>query len=233
MRRRSTWLPHAALGMIVLVSGCTSSDRHSFPSPRPSAQSRFLYHCWQGVFDPAEAEAESGLERDDAELRDLVESLERSHPDTVDGWRVVSDDGDRVVAMARRPKGGYMSASFERSGDRWKPAGFNGDCEPRVALGVRSPATWNLAEEPGPGDTRLVVMAREIACSSGRRLTQGNTRAHVEYAEEAISIVVTAPVSGGNCIGNDAWRLEVDLDEPIGDRVLLDAAVYPPERRYP
>lgn len=203
------------------------------PAPSRSASSGFVYHCWQGVFDPADVEAAAGLEQEDPELRDIVDSLERSNPETVGGWRVVSANDERVVAMARRRGGAYMSAAFERSGDRWAPAGFADDCKPRVAVGRRSPARWELAEEPAPGDTRLVVMATEIACSSGRRLTQRNTRSHVEYGEEAVSIVVSAPVSGGTCVDNDPWRLEVELDEPVGDRALLDAAEYPPEQRYP
>lgn len=234
MRGRSAWSSHLALGIAILLTGCTTStDRRAAPSPSPSDESAFLYHCWHGVFDPADVEAPAGLEQGDPALRDLVESLERSHPNTVDGWRVVSDDGERVVAMARRLKGGYMSAAFERTGERLRPDAFAGECEPRVVIGKRSPATWELAEEPAPGDTQVVVRAREIACSSGRKLTQRNTRSHVEYAEETISIAVTAPVSGGTCVDNEAWRLVVDLDEPVRDRALLDAAWYPPEQRYP
>lgn len=162
-----------------------------------------------------------------------MDSLERSNPDTVDGWRVVSEDGGLVHAMARVPGRGYVSASFERAGDPWTPEGFE-DCEPEVVLGRRSPAPWELAEEPAPSDTELVVIAHETACSSGRELTQRNTRSHVDYTEEAISIVVTAdPIRGGNCVDNPPSRLKVELDEPVGDRELVDAAVYPPERRYP
>ncbi len=235
MGHRGKPLLPLALGIAFLVGGCSSSEGQAGgpvgASASPSAEGRFLYACGPNVFDPALLEAPEGLEQEDPELRELVDSLERSNPDTVDGWRVVSEDSGLAHAMARVPGRGYVSASFERSGNEWTPGRFE-DCEPEVVVGLRSPATWELADEPAPSDTELVVIAQEIACSGGRELTQQNTRFHVEYTEEAISIVVTAdPIRGGNCVDNPLSRLKVELDEPVGDRELVDAAVYLPERR--
>lgn len=230
-------LPLVAFAIVVLVAGCTSSEKRAEPfagaSPSPSAASRFQYQCATAVFDPAVLEAPDGLEQEDPELRDLVDSLERSRPDTVDGWRVVSEYGELVHAMARVPGRGYVAARFERSGDKLTPDGFE-YCDTEVEFGRRSSATWELAAEPAPSDTELVVIAREGRCSGGRKLTQRNTRPYVSYTEEAITIVVGVdPPRDVTCPDNPPSRLRVELDEAVGHRELLDAGVYPPERRYP
>lgn len=230
----------AGIAVVVVLAACESGAppgprAESSPSPSP-----YLYACYSSLFDPAVFEG-GGLEQDDPELRDLVESLDRSYPETVGGWHIVSEEPDRIHALARIP-GGYVSrsyrrafvaATFERVGDRPTPDTLE-ECRPEVVIGRRIPAMWELAVEPSPGDTRLIVMAVEMACSSGRKLTPDNTQLDVEYTEDAISIVVTGdPIRGGNCVDNPPSRLTVELDEPVGERALFDAAVYPPERRYP
>lgn len=181
------------------------------------------------MFDPVVLEGPAPEQRDTM-LQDLVESLERSNP-AKGTWRVVSDDGGRVVLMARKGRG-FAYAVFDRSGDRWTPDEF-GKCTPEVVIGRRAPVTWQLTVDPAPGDTDLTVMAIERGCQGDRKLTQRNTEFDVEYADDAITIVgTTRPETGGNCIGRP-WRLKIRLDEPVGDRELFDAAVYPPEHRHP
>lgn len=237
MNHRYRLLPSLAFGVALLVAGCTSSERRAEPnggpSPTPPAAGYFLYRCGNTVFDPAVLEAPEGLEHDDPELRDLVDSLERSRPNAVDGWRVVAEYGGVAHAMAYRAGRGYVSATFEPSGDGWTPDGFE-ECDPRVEFGRQSSGTWKLAEEPAPSDTELVVVAHESRCSGGRKLTQKNTTPLVSYTHEAITIVVrVAPPRDVTCPDNPPSRLTIELDEPVGERELVDAAVYPPERRYP
>ena len=220
----------AVLILATILAGCDSGDGRDVGSPRPSPSSPYPYSCGVAVFDPALLEG-TAPEQGDPKLRDLVASLERSNP-SKSGWRVVSDDGDRVQVMARKGGRGYEYASFERSGDAWTPDEFGG-CTPEVVIGRRAPVNWELAVEPAPRDTELTVMAMEHSCQGDRKLSQRNTRFDVEYADDAITIVATTREEvGGTCIGRP-WRLKVRLDEPVGDRDLFDAAVYPPERRYP
>ena len=219
-----------ALAVVAVLAGCEPGRPGAAPSARPSRTSPYVYVCGGSVFDPVLLDGPA-LEQGDPRMQDLVESLERSSPEA-GGWRVVSDDGERVGLMARREGRGYAYASFERSGDGWTPDEF-GECTPDVVVGRRAPVTWELDVEPAPGDTELTVMATERSCQGDRKLTQRNTRFDVEYGDDAITIVgTTRPEVGGNCIGRP-WRLKVRLDEPLGDRALFDAAVYPPERRYP
>ncbi|HEX2296038.1 MAG TPA: hypothetical protein VHN37_12090 [Actinomycetota bacterium] len=227
---------------VVVLAGCGSPESEarggSSAAPSPTSSPAYLYSCVNTPFDPARLEGPGGLEKEDSELgqalRDLMETPDGDFLKKAQEWRVVVEDGDRVEAVGRAPgKHGYMHAIFERSGDSWKPAGW-GDCKPHVVVGGRSPATWELVEEPSPDDTELVVDATERACASGRQLEEHQVRADVAYGEEAITIVVSAdPLPGGECPENPPVRLTVPLDEPVGDRILLDAAVFPPARRYP
>jgi hypothetical protein len=226
----------------VFFAGCGSpaSDAGGAASsaPSPSSSPAYLYSCGSTPFDPALLEGPGDLEDEDSELgralRDLMETPDGEFLTRGQEWRVVVDEGDRVEAIGRAPGShGYVNAIFERSGDSWKPAGW-GDCKPNVIVGNRSPATWKLVEEPSPDDTELVVDATEIACAGGRQLKEHQVRSDVSYADDSISIVVSADaLVGGECPGNPPIRLTVPLDEPVGDRVLLDAAVFPPARRHP
>ena len=104
---------------------------------------------------------------------------------------------------------------------------------PMAVVGDRSTATWKLESEPQPDATELTLLVEERACSSGRKLTEENTDADIEYTEEEIHIVMSGdPLRGAyNCIGNLPAPITVQLEEPIGDRRLVDAGSYPPQRR--
>lgn len=230
-----------AVGAAVLFAGCgspTPDEGGAAPTPSPSSSPAYLYSCGGTPFDPALLEGPGDLENEDSELgqalRDLMETPEGASLERAEEWRVVVEESDRVQVMGRASgEFGFMSAAFERSGDSWEPAGW-GDCKPNVIVGDRSPATWKLVEEPSPDDAELVIDATEIACASGRRLKEHQVRSDVVYGADAVSIVVSADaILGGECPGNPPIRLTVPLDEPIGDRVLLDAAVFPPAQRYP
>jgi hypothetical protein len=173
-------------------------------------------------------------------LGDALRELLKTPDGTMggEGWRIVDGDEDESMVAAPSPEGEhpYVSALFERSNDGWKPVGW-GDCSPIAVVGERSSATWRLAGEPGDDATQLQLLVEERACSSGRRLTEENTRAHIEYSDDEIVILVTAdPLGGGKnaaytCIGVPPAEITVDLEEPVGGRALVDGIVYPPARR--
>lgn len=231
----------AGLATAVLLVACDSSEPEGpRAEPSPSA-SPTLYYCDDTILDPAVFEA-GGLERDDPELRGFVESLDRTTRETVSGWHVVSQDEDGIDAVARIP-GGYVSrtvrysfasVSFELRRGRWVTSSIE-ECQPQILIEGEGRIIWELAEEPSPSDTELAVMAIEPACSSDRRLTQANTRFVATYSEDSIHLIgtVVPGLIGGNCLDSTPRRLTVRLDEPVGDRALVDAGVYPPERRYP
>ncbi|HEX2266149.1 MAG TPA: hypothetical protein VHH14_07680 [Solirubrobacterales bacterium] len=66
---------------------------------------------------------------------------------------------------------------------------------------------------------------------------------HVNILEQAKKVIITVYVSyppphdpeeQGGCLGVErGLKSKVDLDEPVGDRVLYDGARWPPPRRWP
>ena len=194
-----------------------------------------MYTCGQTLFDPVSLEGPGNLEEEDSELGEDLRRLFETHSEAAlfkgsRGWRIVSETSEVTEAMA--PAGNYyVSAVFENTGDGWRASDF-GRCEPEVYPDGRSPARWTLKQEPEPSDTELTIRATELACSSGRELTADNTQADVVYKQDEIAIIISAdPLKAGDCIGNVPSPLTVDLEEPVGDRDLLDASTYPPALR--
>lgn len=89
------------------------------------------------------------------------------------------------------------------------------------------PGTWTLAQPDAvkATSTTLTLRVTRLACSDGKTGTV--LRPTVSTSDS--QIIVRANVkprteSRANCPANDAVSVSVTLDEPIGARVLLDAA---------
>ena len=240
------WLVSGITCLLILVAcgspdpqGTAPGDAPSKSGDDPSTErpsSEILYTCGYGAFPPKALEGPGDLARSDTPLGEALRRL-LATPDGAmgdQGWRIVVDDGNKVVVAAPtgREKHPYVSAYFERSGESWEPRSW-GDCLPMAVVGDRSTATWKLESEPQPHDTEVVLLVEERACSSGRKLTEDNTVADITYTEDEIQIVMSGdPLRGAyTCIGNIPSPVTVELEEPIGDRKLVDAGSYPPQRR--
>ena len=91
-------------------------------------------------------------------------------------------------------------------------------------------ARWQLAKEVGQGDESLSLVVQEIECASGRSAEGRIDPPDVEYREDALVITVRVERIGdsADCPGNPDTPYELDLDEPVGDRTLLDGGRTPP-----
>lgn len=92
---------------------------------------------------------------------------------------------------------------------------------------------WELEDQPNEESTELVVVLEERACSGGRALNADNIEVDINYTEDSIAILVSAdPLEDGPhpCILKPS-SFTIELDEPLGDRRLVDRAVDPPARR--
>lgn len=162
-------------------------------------------------------------------------------PDDPLKWNVVLLTDERVEMLhgdreTFAPGGGaFHHLSFERGPEGWEWAG-SGECDLRVIPeGRLEPADWVLAEKPQPDDTVLQVDATEIACASARKRPPEDFVAKVEPSDLTVSIQVflkPRPMGAADCPGNPSTRIEVRLGEPLGNRLILDAAVYPPRQVY-
>lgn len=226
-----------AVVSLVLLSACGSSDapEPATQDPAASVEPDQLYSCGGTGFDPAKLEGPGDLEDSDSELgealRTLFEAPEGDFLAEADGWRIVHEKENEAVLAA--PTGSnehpFLSATFKREGSDWEAAGW-GECLP-TAFGDRSVALWELEETPDPDATELRISVSEQACASGRTLKPEEIQTEVEYSADSVTILATAdplPKGAHTCQGNPSTTITVELDEPIGDRKLLDAGSYPP-----
>jgi hypothetical protein len=93
------------------------------------------------------------------------------------------------------------------------------------------PATWALPEgfTIGVETTEFLALVTERACASGQSSEGRIVGPQIETDDT--SVVVTfgvRPLPGDQaCPGNPATMVEVELDEPLGHRTLLDGGRQP------
>lgn len=173
------------------------------------------------------------------DLLAAIEKLRKSPEGRVppDGWFVVAETSDRATLLAPL-RGQFSSVTFEREGEGWAAQGW-GDCLPRLNVPEKSVLRWAFTEDaypPDPGATELELLVVEVQCSSGRDI-EGLVEANVEYREDRIDVVLTAPGLdpgvGYDCQGSPGTEYELVLSEPVGDREVVDLSVYPPAEPEP
>lgn len=149
-------------------------------------------------------------------------------------WVRVSETADRVQFIGRRPNDeGWLVVAFVARDDHWQ-LDFAGECKPRVVLGGGlGPADWwvDPASPPITRDaTEFDALVLERACAGGQ--SSDGRIAPPFVLSERDSVVVTFGVvlkpGGQQCPGHPPSSYRVRLDEPIGDRWLLDGGVFPP-----
>ncbi|HET7645939.1 MAG TPA: hypothetical protein VFM03_05580 [Candidatus Limnocylindria bacterium] len=166
----------------------------------------------------------------------------RSHdvPSTA-GWRIAALTSDAALFLLERsrPDGtsSWWRAEFALDADGWSLADA-GTCELRPNFGHGyAAATWTLARGrgPAPTTTRLHVLVTERECASGQS-AEGRV-ADPAIAVDAGSVTIYFAVKvlpeGRTCPGNPPLRLDVELPEALGNRILLDGGAFPPEQRWP
>ena len=226
-----------------LVAGCTAPPP-ALTEPPPAAPPtlELTYSCGgppgfaPALLDrPANAETEehpsaAALRAAIAEDRPETEILPAS------GYWLVSRDDRFARYIARGPVEdglGFVSPIIETRGGGWELAGAGGCLRPGIVLDGLNPATWVLdpaAPAPDAAATTFTALVTEGACTSGQPMGGRLLPPSIDYGVDAILVVFAArPLAGGaDCQGNPATRAVVQLREPLGDRRLLDASVFPP-----
>lgn len=153
------------------------------------------------------------------------------------GYWLASRDERVAEYLAREPAGAdpaFVSATFENDGGTWRLAGW-GQCRPQLVLEGLSLATWVLdpdAPAPGPGSRTFDALVTERDCNSGQPMGNRLRPPSVTYGRDSVFVVFAATPSVNQgfatCPSNPPARVRVELSEPLGERRLLDAAVFPP-----
>jgi hypothetical protein len=99
--------------------------------------------------------------------------------------------------------------------------------------GRASPASWWVdpaGPPPGPDSTSISALIMEKVCASGMSPEGRVLSPQIFSADDAILITiwVRRRPGGQDCQGNPVFPVAITLNEPIGDRHLLDGSEIPP-----
>lgn len=150
------------------------------------------------------------------------------------GWREAVRTDELVVFIADAPPGNeppLVDVNLERDGEAWRVAGF-GQCWPKADVGPGlGLASYRVA--PGvalaPDQTEVEVLVTEQACNSGGDARGRIVEPAIIAAADSVTVVFAVrPRDGGHdCQSNPETPFLLTLDEPLGDRSLLDGSEVP------
>ncbi|QEO14372.1 hypothetical protein FLP10_08030 [Agromyces intestinalis] len=167
-------------------------------------------------------------------------------------WFVVEERDDRLVIMTEHDEpvdlggGDIRSFGLVAISTTPNPAipldapwGIDtaADCSPRIALGDLGDVgdlddvtlTLDPDAPPEAQADELALLATESACNSGQPATGRIEVIDVVETETTVEVVVgVRPRSGGaTCPSNPPTPFTIELERPLGDRMILDARVVP------
>jgi len=150
------------------------------------------------------------------------------------GWRRVVILPQRVVFLAPGPpESPWLMVVVAAAPGRWEVDSF-GECQLSTAMpdGVMAGQWWldPSFPAPAPGDTTVPAIVRERACASGKSPAGRLLDPIVVYGQDAIAVTIPIRMLVGpaDCTGNPGTSYLLRLDEPVADRMLLDAGTLPP-----
>lgn len=149
-------------------------------------------------------------------------------------WRLLAADGDAYTLdldtwTEDGPVDGAFIMGIERRDGEWVWTG-GGDChlEPvlhpgRTWVELKAPSLDRASDAP-------MVDVNERTCTSARDPSPFLHDPYVVETDESVTVYWTStpPEGGQDCPGNPSFSRPLPLDEPLGDRQLLDGSTYPP-----
>lgn len=229
--------------VIAILSACSGAGPTTLPDPSnvappldPAGLLRFS--CGGRPFSiellAESANAELAAHPAAAALRAFLQTPDAEGFLPASGWLLAGfdDTGASFVAqVAGDPP--FVEAEVELQPGGWKVVGY-GQCRPRAVLEGLNGATWVLdprAAFPGPEDNEFVALVTETACAGGQSSEGRILSPTILYGQREVLVVFAVRPQPGEfftCPGNPATRVLVSLEEPLGERRLLDGGVFPP-----
>lgn len=217
------------MGLISLLLVACAEVSEDFPLLRESVDDDFRYTCGSEI---GFKKSIRSLPRPAKPLRNRLSRLVARGEGVIpkNGWRVARD-AQRVMAIARTPQHElpFARALFRRQeggGDGWRIDSY-GACRPYAFTKDRVAAQWMFNSESHPPDQserELPIWINSFQCAGSEDFT-----ATVVYEERQIAVVVLEETTGamGTCEGEAPQRYVIELDEPVGDRTIVDAGFLP------
>lgn len=163
-------------------------------------------------------------------------------------WLIAQESSDRVMLMNKlavpKDMGGYgdvrdyqyiVISTDSMASEPGKPAWAvveSSACMPTLDLGeLRAGAvTLDPGLPPATGSNRLSLLVTEFDCNSGQTAEGRIEVVKLVETESTVEVVLGVRPSGAEsatCQMNPATPFTVDLERPLGNRSVLDAAVMP------
>ena len=237
-RARPAVIGSVLAAMVAVASACgvdSAGDETTAASPETAAAPAARYDCFGVTATADELEAAPSV----ADLGDHPGfAAFAASTDDVDQWRAVEVDDEHIGAIrALDPPDINMGEvrDHERmivalAEGNWRVVSA-GPCSLRGTLPNGLGATTVLLDPdavPTAADTSLSLWVVESACASGQVAT-GRVTVLVEETPEAVRLMVgVKPLAGASsCQGNPPTPVTVELDEPLGNRRLMDVGRLP------
>jgi hypothetical protein len=180
------------------------------------------------TFPPLDAEAAAALQV--AAAQPTFEGALEAYD-----WRIASRT-EHQLQLFGQPVGPttdptlFANTVLDRVGDTWQTMGI-GQCEIAVEADGFGPARLVLdpSVPPDPSASVVKMWYQETACAGGRA---PDGRAVIPYLTEtsdaaSVLVLVEQNSGGATCQSNPWVPLTVTLDEPLGDRTVLDGSILP------
>lgn len=241
----SRWMT-AALA-IFLMSGCGSEKAPAATSP-PVDQ----VFCHHNPVQVAALDAAKPATRLSADGQKALKGFEVGRIDDLHTWTILEDSSTRMALIRKLDKStptGKAGGAYEYLLVGWFENLRLGDSpsEGRSAWMLKAHSRCDLRRvpegltaaeialdpahpAPTPSSRQVELLVTEQACASGRSAV-GRVRATVEKTSDEVRLIIGVARSdamSNDCQGNPATPFTADLGEPLGDRTLIDATVYPP-----
>ncbi|ARU51237.1 hypothetical protein CBR64_06765 [Cellulosimicrobium cellulans] len=227
-----------------MLGGCATADRPAGGTAGGTA-GESAYRCWETVVPDDVLESGVTADRLSEEGRAALDGLEVPPIDPAE-WTVVEDGAERVALLRALDQPEDLGAGDVRTHEMlvvewvdatdvdpvptWSLTAAQ-TCALRADLGGLGTATLTLDPEhpPAPDAREIHLLVTEMACNSGQD-AEGRVRVvNLGARDDAVAVTVGVEPRDGaaDCQGNPATPYVVDLDEPLGDRPVLDASVHP------
>jgi hypothetical protein len=238
----------AAVGVAMGLAGIQPPDDASpsasgaQPGGESDAEGPIRYTCSadHASFTAADIQAAPPADARDDTAKRLLEMVVAEGFLPRDGWRSVVDGPQEIVFLSGAGlEGAPYAVVHVVPGDvgavlldGWAVDSY-GACTPHVVVpDGTSVATWwvDPAAEPiGPESERIQTLVLENACASGRTAEGRVLPPSIVYGEDEVTITILVRSLGmAECPGHPFTPGVIELDEPIGDRALLDGGQWPP-----
>jgi hypothetical protein len=230
----------AGLVAVLGLGACAPADE-----PAGETAGEGSYRCWETVVPEDALEAGVTADRLSPERSAALDGTEVPPIDPAE-WTVVEDGVERVALLRELDDPEDLGAGDVRTHEmlviEWtdapnldpSPTWFltaAQTCALRADLDGLGTATLTLDPEhpPVPDAREVHLLVTETACNSGED-AEGRVRlSALAVRDDAVEMTlgVEPRTDGANCPSNPPTPFVVELDEPLGDRVVVDASVHP------